>query len=418
LYLFITLISAAEKLKTDIVSNEESISTESEDTSENSEFIRSTESNETKNLPDSKKKKKNQPAELTLDQITKKKEILTKILKYGSNKERKDAMREVVHFPKEHAKEMYQLISSILMTDNDMGIKISSLRALADVQYNLEPNHIIETLSHKSEDVKEAAIFAIQKLKIEQAAPEMLKMIQEQDFTKNQRVTFSAITALSELEAGKTAAEFLETKFKEKTTNSNLRASIALYFGKVKDNRAENALIDVAMDENEEPMTRSFAVNALGKMNSQKSIEKIKIILDKINETKSKLEIKKLANLKIYCIAALATLGDQEILKDLMSYAKDDDPNVRLRAIKQLSEIENPEILEMIEYKAARDPSKKVQDAAKKILEEIKAKKSSTNAPPLSSTPKSSAEVQTVSTPVNNSPKSSDSNPSSSNKGK
>ncbi|MCB1141806.1 MAG: HEAT repeat domain-containing protein [Leptospiraceae bacterium] len=317
--------------------------------------------------------KKDKPKKgLSEEQISKKKEILTKILKYGSNRERKDAMREVIHFPPEHSLELYQLISNILITDNDMGVKITCLRTLAEVKYTAEPQNIISSLEDKSEDVKEAAIFTIQKLKIEQSSPDLLKLIKNQDFTKHQRLTSNAITAISELESGKDASEFLETKFKEKTTNTNLRASIALFFGKVKDPRAENALIETALDESEDPMTRAYSVNALAKMNSQKSIEKIKSVLDKINETKSKLEVKRLSNLKIYCIAALVTLGDTEILKDLISYAKDDDPNVRLRAIKQLAEINNPEVFELIDYKANRDPSRKVQEVAKKLLEEMK----------------------------------------------
>ncbi len=351
---------------------------------ESSEFIRDV---ETSKEPESnrKKKKQSQPSTLTNDQILKKKEIIEKILKFGSNRERKEAMREVVHFPREHAEELYRAISGILANETDMGVKVFCLRTLAEVEYNKEPQNIISTLADKNEDVKEAAIMAVQRLKIEEASQELLTFIKNQDFSKNQAVTASAITALSELSTGKLAAEFLEEKFKEKSTHTNIRSAIALYFGKVRDLRAEGALIDVAMDENEEPMTRAFAVNSLGKMNSQKSIPKIKSILDKINESKSKLDIKRLSNLKIYSIAALVLLGDTEILKDLVSYAKDDDANVRLRAVKQLGEIDNKEVIELLEYKAQRDPSKKVQEVAKKALEDLK--KRNTTPPVDSSTP-------------------------------
>jgi HEAT repeat protein len=346
-------------------------SPEAESNSDSSEFIRDV---ETSKEPESSRKKKKQaaPTSLSNDQILKKKEIIEKILKFGSNRERKEAMREVIHFPREHAEELFKAISTILANENDMGVKVFCLRTLAEVEYNKEPQNIISTLSDKNEDVKEAAISAVQRLKIEEATPDLLNFIKNQDFSKNQAITASAITALSELRNGKQAAEFLEEKFKEKSTHTNIRSAIALYFGKVKDLRAEAALIDVAIDENEEPMTRAFAVNALGKMNSQKSIPKIKSILDKINESKSKLDIKRLSNLKIYSIAALVILGDTEILKDLVSYAKDDDANVRLRAVKQLGEIDNKEVIELLEYKAQRDPSKKVQEVAKKALEDLK----------------------------------------------
>lgn len=324
---------------------------------------------------ETKKKRKTSSPGLSADQIAKKKEVLEKILKYGSNKERKEAMREVVHFPKEHSESLYQEIAKILSEEADMGVKISCLRALSEAEYSKESKQIISAIADKSDDVREAAILAVQRLKLEDATPELLNFIKGQDFSKNQAITGGAITALSELNSGKQAAEFLEEKFREKNTHTNTRSSIALYFGKVKDIRAEGALIEVASDESEDPMTRAYAVHALGKMNSQKSIPKLKVVLDKINESKSKLEIKKLSNLKIHCIAALVILGDTEILKELVSYAKDDDPNVRLRAVKQLGEIENnPEVIELLEYKAQRDPSKKVQEVAKKALEDLKKK--------------------------------------------
>jgi HEAT repeat protein len=176
------------------------------------------------------------------------------------------------------------------------------------------------------------------------------------------------------LETGREVSGFLESKFRDKVTHPNVRSAIALYFGKTKDKIAESALIDIALDESEEQMTRAYAVNSLGKMASTKSVQPIRSILEKINENKNKLDIKRLANLKIYCISALVALGDTEIMKELMIYAKDDDPNIRIRAIKQLAETPTKEATELIEYKALRDPSRKVQEVAKKLIEDLKKK--------------------------------------------
>ena len=322
-----------------------------------------------------KNKKKQEPKQLSEEQILKKKEIIKKVLKYGSHKERKEAMREVVKFPREQGEELYSLVSQILSTESDLVVKISAIRTLSEVSYTKEPEVFIAALSDKSDDVKEVVIFAIQKLKIEQASEQILNFLKNSDFTKNQTLINNAIIALGELETGRIGIEFLESKFREKTTHPNVRSSIALYFGKVKALKAESALQDVLVDEMDDPTTRAFAANALGKMNSQNSVPKLREVLDKINETKNKFELKRLSTLKLYCIGALIALGDTEILKELISYAKDDDPNIRIRAIRQLAEVANPEAMELIEYKAQRDPSKKVQDVAKKILEEHKKKK-------------------------------------------
>jgi hypothetical protein len=88
-------------------------SPEAESNSDSSEFIRDV---ETSKEPESSRKKKKQaaPTSLSNDQILKKKEIIEKILKFGSNRERKEAMREVIHFPREHAEELFKAISTIL----------------------------------------------------------------------------------------------------------------------------------------------------------------------------------------------------------------------------------------------------------------------------------------------------------------
>ena len=109
-------------------------------------------------------------------------------------------------------------------------------------------------------------------------------------------------------------------------------------------------------------------------MHSPRAVSELRTMLAKINESKSKTDIKKNSGLKLYVISALILLGDKDILKDLIVYAKDDDPAVRLRAIKQLGEVPDPNVIELVEYKAQRDPNRKVQELAKKIIEEWKQK--------------------------------------------
>lgn len=322
------------------------------------------------------KKIKTSKKNLSAEQILKKKEVLEKVLKFGSNKERKDAMKEILTFPPEHSGELYKLMESAIESDNDNSIKIVSIRTLSEIGYVGEKKIYINSLKEKSDDVKDAGLSAIQKLKIEESAEEILSLLKSQDFTKNNNLITHAIGALGELDNGKIAYDFLNAKFNDKSTQTSIRAAIALYFGKVKEIKSEDTLIATALDESEEILLRSYAINSLGKINSTKSIPSLRNILTSINDTKSKTDIKKFAPLKIYCISALVSLGDSNILKDLVSYAKDDDPNVRMKAIKQLSEIPNPDksVIELVEYKAQRDPNRKVQELAKKLLIEMKKK--------------------------------------------
>jgi HEAT repeat protein len=323
---------------------------------------------------DSASKKKAKKHSLTPEQLKKKKEVIEKVLKYGSNKERKEAMRELSHFSTEGLEDLVKIVSDTLANDTDNGIKVSCLRTLAELEVKTESKNIIEAVKNKSDDVKDAAIHAIQKLKVEEASEELGSFLKNQDFTKSSTLVSSTINTLAELESGKNSSEFLENKFRDKTTSLDLRSSIALYFGKIKDNKAESALLDVATDDSEDVTLRSYSVNSLGKMHSPRAVSELRAMLAKINESKSKTEIKKYSGLKLYVISALILLGDKDILKDLIVYAKDDDPAVRLRAIKQLGEVPDPNVIELVEYKAQRDPNRKVQELAKKIIEEWKQK--------------------------------------------
>jgi HEAT repeat protein len=357
LILLLTHSLFSQDLNTDLESNSEKKKSPLENEEEDSTF-----------------KKINKKHGFTPEQVKKKKEIIEKILKYGSNKERKEAMRELSSLPSEGLEELTKLVSEILSTDTDTGIKISSLRTLGFLEAKSESTAIINSLKDKSDDVKEVAIQTIQKIKLEEASTELNSLLKNLDFNKPNTLTPTAINCLADIDKNKLATDYLENKIKDKTTIPEARSSIALYFGKLKETKVESSLLEIALDEAEDVSLRSFCINALGKMNSPRAATELRNTLKKINEAKSKTEIKKNSILKLYIISALIQLGDKEILKDLVVYAKDDDASVRLRAIKQLGEIPDISILELMEYKAQRDPSKKVQEVAKKILEEWKQK--------------------------------------------
>ncbi|MCE9501224.1 MAG: HEAT repeat domain-containing protein [Leptospira sp.] len=321
---------------------------------------------------DSNSSPKTQPEKkLSPGDISKKKEIIEKILKFGSSKERKEAIREAIRFPKEASQEIHKLISGILKEDQDISVRIACLRFISELEMKSEANAVILSLRNESDDVKEAAIQAVRKLKLGEASDELAFLLKTKDFTKNQNITSLIIATLGEIPGGNKSYEFLEAKFRDKTTDSDMRAQIVLYFGKIKDMRPENYLIDAMNDEAEDVTIRCYAINSLGKMKSSKSMVPIKSLLKKVRESKNKVEIKKLSPIKIYAIGALVALGDKEVVKELFSFARDDDANVRIRAIKQLGELKEKSALELLDYKSKRDPSLKVQAAAKKAIEEI-----------------------------------------------
>ncbi len=312
--------------------------------------------------------------ELKPEQLEKKKEVLSKVLKYGTSQERKQALFELLKFPKEYSKELHIQLGEMLKTEKDLGMKVVMLRTISELGLAENKDTIISLFEDPNEDVSKQAVSTAKKLKIAEAVPPLIEKLKKEDFAKNSNALSLYINALADLPNGKDAAGFLETKFKEKFNHSDMRAQIALYFGSVGYTAADAALQDVAFDDNQQTILRCYAINSLGKLKSDSARPKLFELLDSLKKTAGKLDAKKAQSLKIYAIGALVVMGDKEIFQELNEFARDDDAMVRLRAIEHMGNMKDPAALELLEYKRDRDPSPKVQKAARKAIDQIQGK--------------------------------------------
>ncbi|TGN02291.1 HEAT repeat domain-containing protein [Leptospira dzoumogneensis] len=310
----------------------------------------------------------------TEEQIRKKKEVLSKVLKYGTTKERASALRELEDFPKEEAGELYDQVGVILSKDPDWSMKIYALRISGILKLTQFEDKIIALLKHDQQDVQKEAVYVVKKLKFDSGIPVLTELLKAQDFTKNSNFLIALIETLAEFPQANEPFSVLEARFQEKFNDPEVRAQIALYFGKVKKSSIENVLIATVKDEKEPITLRAYSVNALGKIKSEAAITPLRELLEKIRALKSKNDIQDYQALKIHTITALVSLGDKEIIEELYSFARDDDAMVRLRAIKHLAETEDPAVIEILEYKAQRDPSEKVKRAAQNALDQLRKK--------------------------------------------
>ncbi|MGJ4790124.1 HEAT repeat domain-containing protein [Leptospira koniambonensis] len=310
----------------------------------------------------------------TEEQIRKKKEVLSKVLKYGTTKERASALRELEDFPKEDAGELYDQVGVILSKDPDWSMKIYALRISGILKLTQFEDKIIALLKHDQQDVQKEAVYVVKKLKFDSGIPVLTELLKSQDFTKNSNFLIALIESLAEFPQASEPFSVLEARFQEKFNDPEIRAQIALYFGKVKTSSIENVLIATVKDEKEPITLRAYSVNALGKIKSEAAITPLRELLEKIRALKSKNDIQDYQALKIHTITALVSLGDKEIIEELYSFARDDDAMVRLRAIKHLAETEDPAVIEILEYKAQRDPSEKVKRAAQNALDQLRKK--------------------------------------------
>ncbi len=296
------------------------------------------------------------------------------MLRYGTSQERKQALFELISFPKEHAKELYLYLGEMIKTEKDQGMKIVILRTLAELEITEYKDSVILLFEDQNEDVTKQAVTTAKRLKLAEAVGPLVEKLKKEDFTKNSNTTTLYINALAELPNGKNASSFLQMKFKEKFNNADVRAQIALYFGAIADQDADSILQEVAFDDLNPTTLRCYSINALGKIKSQSAKPKLFELLDSLKKTAGKLDGKKAQSLKIYTIGALVLLGDKEIIQELNEFARDDDAMVRLRVIEFMGNMKDPSALEILEYKKDRDPSPKVQKAAKRAIDQIQGK--------------------------------------------
>lgn len=306
---------------------------------------------------------------LSEEQILKKKEVLLQVLKFGTTKERAMALRELEGFPPEHSGILIDQLGKILDKDPDWMMRVYTIRTVATLKLTQYEESILKLLKNEQPDIQKESIYATKKLKFEKAVPILFEILKTQDFTKNSNLTVGLLDALGDFPPQEESSSFLLARLHENFNDPEIRAQIALFFGKNKDKKAENTLLEIYKDPKEPITLRSFSVSSLGKMKSISSMQTIKEELEKIRNLKNKQEVKDFQPLKIHSITALVSMGDKDILEELYAYARDDDPVVRLRAIKHLTDTGDMSVLEILEYKAQKDPSEKVKKAAKTAIE-------------------------------------------------
>ncbi|WP_196229225.1 HEAT repeat domain-containing protein [Leptospira noguchii] len=309
---------------------------------------------------------------LSEEQILKKKEVLLQVLKFGTTKERAMALRELEEFPPEHSGILIDQLGKILDKDPDWMMRVYSIRTVAALKLTQYEESILKLLKNEQPDIQKESIYATKKLKLEKAVPILFEILKTQDFTKNSNLTVGLLDALGDFPPQEESSSFLLARLHENFNDPEIRAQIALFFGKNKDKKAENTLLEIYKDSKEPITLRSFSVSSLGKMKSISSMQTIKEELEKIRNLKNKQEVKDFQPLKIHSVTALVSMGDKDILEELYAYARDDDPVVRLRAIKHLTDTGDMSVLEILEYKAQKDPSEKVKKAAKAAIEKLK----------------------------------------------
>ena len=139
-----------------------------------------------------------------------------------------------------------------------------------------------------------------------------------------------------------------------------LKPSVIKALGEIKSEAAVDTLIDILDDIDEEKSWRWTACEALGKIGDEEALPAIKNAL-----------VDKDTYLRSYAVKALSGFDSPEIEKTLIQALRDSFWRVRVAAAESLGEMKSSAAVDILIYKAGKDPEKNVKLAAVEALGEI-----------------------------------------------
>jgi HEAT repeat protein len=145
---------------------------------------------------------------------------------------------------------------------------------------------------------------------------------------------------------------------------------MVLFLGKTRSPDARDVLLKIYRDEDENEMLRSYAVNSLAKLGMPDVAGDIREVINSIEALEAKKR-KQFYNLHLYSVAALAKLGDREAIPKLINSLRNNNAQVRLKAISLIKDFKEKRTIDILKYKMKYDQNPKVQAAARSALKEM-----------------------------------------------
>ncbi len=313
-----------------------------------------------------KKKKKAEPKIPEDEQ--KKADRIIKAIKYDIHKERKTAIGKILIIRnKALIKKLGEILIDIIDNESDSEVKIKAINVAGELLLKDSVPALKKSLKDDSKDVRLNVIHALKIIGDNSVAPELIEMLKEEDLETNSTYTQALIETLGTLKATDIRKYAVDSIFSDKTTKNN-REQFVLLLGKLGSKDSKEALLKLFKDEEEDKDIRAYAVNSLAKLEIKEAVQDINNIIKIIDSYPFKQK-RRYYNLYIYCIAALARLGDDSVIPRLIDSLKSDNTAVRLRAIKLIKELKDKRTIDILKYKRDYDPSPKVQKAAEDALE-------------------------------------------------
>jgi hypothetical protein len=299
-------------------------------------------------------------------------ELVTRIrdtLKYGNSQQVRDALNSLSRMP---ADEQKTLLPELRLTCKSQdGLVLRKMAEfIGNAPFNDLDDELAQFLRNKThEPLFFATVGAIAKKKPASALPVLLQEIREQDFAKpGNRIP--DVLHLITVYKDNSLQSFLVEKLEAADTYADYRSAILRYLGEATpwSPQLKDRVLKLVQDEAESLTVRGSAAYALGKAQVAEAKPVLKEALAKIENLKSLDEKKRYTRFRMQIIASLILLQDDEVRQILYAMARDDDEQVRLRAVHQIGQLKLQDARELLLFKSKFDPSARVQKAAKKAL--------------------------------------------------
>ncbi len=297
-------------------------------------------------------------------------EWIERTLDLGIQRERIDAMTRMLSIKdKAKKRELGLRLRDIIKDEIDSEVRTKAIYVAGEIGMKDLAGEITGNLTHDVEDVKIAAVYALKKIDETAASEKMIDILKKQDLKKNSNFTEALIATLGAFKAVQLKDYAIEA-IKNEHNSTNNREHLVMFLGKAGVADSKEFLVGLVKNDEEETVIRAYACNSLARLNAKEAGKDIDDVIQKIESYPYKKR-QNYHKLYIHAIGALAKLGDERAFPRLVNSVRSNNDSVRIQAIRLLKDIKNERTIDILKHKMKYDPSAKVQNEAKKALEEL-----------------------------------------------
>lgn len=317
---------------------------------------------------DAAAKKEKPKAEPVTDE--KKAEFIDETLDYGTQEERARAIDKISQVRDKAIRgRLVKKLIDLMKAEEEPEILVKSITVLGELKEAGAVPLMTDKLDHRSEDVRIAAVYGIKTLNGVSAKDKLIEKLKAQNLENASAYTDALIQTLGDFKALE-IVPFVKESLEKNTTNVSVKESMVLFLGKTQAREAKDALLKLYKDEDENEMLRSYAVNSLAKLGMPEVAADIKEVIASIESLDAKKR-KQYYDLNLYSVAALAKLGDKDAIPRLIDSLRNNNAQVRLKAIGLIKDFKEKRTIDILKYKMKYDQNTKVQAAARSALKEM-----------------------------------------------